>query len=158
MAIKYQCRKCGKRVIEWGAEKLGFKCPDCENEELVRAGLTEEKAVKRPALKRKPRRTIGASHLGESDFIVPDIEEIEAEDVEVEFESEGDEAEAFLPAEEDAGHEGIDIEDVVAPDALVEEDSADLALGEDLPFSDTTPPVGGDEIDDAVVETDEWAE
>ena len=35
MAVKYHCRKCGKRFIDWGAEKLGFKCPDCENEQVV---------------------------------------------------------------------------------------------------------------------------
>jgi len=158
MAIKYHCRKCGKRFVEWGAEKLGYKCPDCENEELVRAGQSEEKVVRRPTLKRKPRRPLPSAHVAESEFIVPDIEEIEAEEVEVEFEHEDTTAAVFLAPEDEAAHEGLDLEDVVPVDDLAEADSTELALGEDLPFNDTTPPLGGEEIDDAIVETDEWTE
>lgn len=156
MAMKYQCRGCGKRYVDWGAEKLGFKCPDCENEELVPAGQAEEKVARRPALKRKPRRSAAASHLGESELIVQDIEEIEAEEVEVEFEHE--EGAAFLASDDDAVQEGLDIEDVVPPDELAEADTSDLALGDDLPFADATPPIGGEEeIDETVVEGDEWS-
>jgi DNA-directed RNA polymerase subunit RPC12/RpoP len=158
MAIKYQCRKCGKRYVDWGAEKLGFKCPDCDGEELVRGVVAEEKAVRRPAaLKRKPRRVPG-SHLGESDYIVPDIEEIEAEEVDVEYDHDGDESEVFLPADDDAGHDGLDIDDVVPADELAETDTSDLALGEELPFADATPPIAGEEIDEPVPEADEWTE
>jgi hypothetical protein len=157
MAIKYQCRSCGKRYMDWGAEKLGFKCPDCENEELVPAGQAEEKVARRPALKRKPRRAAAASHLGESELIVQDIEEIEAE--EVEFEHEEAESTVFLAAEDEGIHEALDIEDVVPPDGLAEADTSDLALvGDDLPFTDATPPLGGvEDIDETVVESDEWS-
>lgn len=27
MPVKYECPKCGRRFTEWGAEKVGFKCP-----------------------------------------------------------------------------------------------------------------------------------
>jgi len=160
MAIKYHCRKCGKRFVEWGAEKLGHKCPDCENEELVPAGQSEEKVVRRTTLKRKPRgstRPLPSARVTESEFIVQDIEEIEAEEVEVEFEREDTAAAVFLAPDDEGAHVGLDLEDVVPVDDLAEADSTELALGEDLPFSDTTPPLGGEGIDDAVVETDEWS-
>ena len=57
MPAKYYCRKCGKRFIDWGAEKLGFQCPVCAGEELVRVGQTDDKpAKKKPSLKRKVRK------------------------------------------------------------------------------------------------------
>jgi hypothetical protein len=143
--------------VEWGAEKLGHKCPDCENEELVPAGQSEEKVVRRTTLKRKPRRPLPSAHVAESEIIVPDIEEIEAEEVEVEFEREDTAAAVFLAPDDEGAHVGLDLEDVVPVDDLAEADSTELALGEDLPFSDTTPPLGGEGIDDAVVETDEWS-
>ena len=31
MAVKYECPECGRRFLEWGAEKFGFKCPVDEN-------------------------------------------------------------------------------------------------------------------------------
>lgn len=54
MAVKYACSKCEKRYIDWGAEKLGFKCPDCDGEELKLVGheITAT-AKKKPSLKRK---------------------------------------------------------------------------------------------------------
>lgn len=57
MAVKYHCPKCDKKYIDWGAEKLGFKCPDCEGETLVESGLdsaaAKKKKKKKPSLKRK---------------------------------------------------------------------------------------------------------
>lgn len=38
MPLKYYCPKCEKRFIDWGAEKLGFKCPTCSDETLYRVG------------------------------------------------------------------------------------------------------------------------
>lgn len=38
MPLKYYCPKCDKRFVDWGAEKLGFKCPDCANEALFKVG------------------------------------------------------------------------------------------------------------------------
>lgn len=54
MAVKYFCAKCEKRYIDWGAEKLGFKCPECEGEELKLVGHeVTATAKKKPSLKRK---------------------------------------------------------------------------------------------------------
>ncbi|NIA15251.1 MAG: hypothetical protein GWP08_14370 [Nitrospiraceae bacterium] len=58
MPVKYICQECGKRFVDWGAEKLGYRCPDCKDSELVRA--SEHQAAKpkkpKPSLKRKPRK------------------------------------------------------------------------------------------------------
>ena len=53
MPVKYYCRNCSKRYVEWGAEKLGFRCPDCEDEELVRVGGGEgpSKTTAKPSLR-----------------------------------------------------------------------------------------------------------
>ena len=57
MALKYHCRKCGKKYVEWGAEKLRFLCPQCDGEELVRVGGSEGAPPKKPSLKRTARKT-----------------------------------------------------------------------------------------------------
>lgn len=58
MAVKYKCPKCERKYIDWGAEKLGFKCPDpdCENEGLVKLGSRAEPAKPKPTLKRKAKK------------------------------------------------------------------------------------------------------
>ncbi len=61
MAIKYHCPKCGKRYVEWGAEKLGFRCPDCQDEELIRVGASPDKLGQTPSLR---RRAQGAPSVG----------------------------------------------------------------------------------------------
>ena len=61
MAVKYHCPKCEKRFIDWGAEKLGFKCPDCEDEKLIEvshsAALVKARA-KKPKPKRKKKKAV----------------------------------------------------------------------------------------------------
>ena len=70
MPVKYQCEKCGRRFAEWGAEKLGFKCPQddkCENigdgeiPELIRVGQLNEKPGRKPSLKRTARKIRAAT-------------------------------------------------------------------------------------------------
>jgi len=56
MAQKYYCRKCGKKYVEWGADKLGFLCPQCDGEELVRVGGSGAATPKKPSLKRTARK------------------------------------------------------------------------------------------------------
>lgn len=116
MAVKYHCRKCGKRFIDWGAEKLDFKCPECEEEELVRVGSAEDKAVKRPSLKRKVRRAPPPPPAEEEEFGGEETEPTEDEDVleedqeaeEVEEAGEGEEAGEEAEEEEEAEFEDID--------------------------------------------------
>jgi DNA-directed RNA polymerase subunit RPC12/RpoP len=155
MAVKYHCRKCGKRFIDWGAEKLGFKCPDCDNEELVRVGASEDKVVRKPSLKRRARRAVPTLHATEDDVLVPDIEEIEAEEVEVEVEEEEVEG-AFAGADDDVAPAGLDIEEVLPVEELAEgEETADLGVADELAFENTTP-IGEDVIDEPIAEADEW--
>lgn len=62
MPLKYYCPKCEKRYIDWGAEKLEFKCPECNGEALIRVGTAPENSGDAPTLsksaakrKAKPR-------------------------------------------------------------------------------------------------------
>ena len=101
MPVKYECPKCGRRFTEWGAEKVGFKCPKdqwCSKDhpddiELVRVGSSDEGLSRRPTLKRTPRKIAQPKapvmELDEDEALVPDVDEIEADD---EFEEEEDEA------------------------------------------------------------------
>ncbi len=50
MPLKYYCPKCSKRYVEWGAEKLAFKCPDCEDVTLYRVGTLPEGEDGKPSL------------------------------------------------------------------------------------------------------------
>jgi hypothetical protein len=143
MAVKYTCPKCGRRFTEWGAEKLGFKCPkddNCPKEvyddiELVRMGMSEDRAIKKPSLRKGARRMpaiLSPSVMSEDEVLVPDIEDIEAateldESIagDEEFEAEADEE--FEPVL--AGPE-IDVA-VVEPDADVVEVADELAIEPD---------------------------
>lgn len=101
MPIKYECPKCGRRFAEWGAEKLGFKCPmddNCpgdqqspetaEEVELVRLGSQDEQLTPRRATtKRTQRRSMDVKPLEnqgpEVDDSVSDVDdEFEADDIE----------------------------------------------------------------------------
>ncbi len=58
MASRYICRQCERKFIDWGAEKLGFKCPDCDDTELT--PIEFEPAAKAKAKKKKPALKRGA--------------------------------------------------------------------------------------------------
>lgn len=79
MPVKYHCPKCDRRFVDWGAEKLGFKCPDCVDEVLLRLGHREDQPVAAPRLSRRPKRPDKA------------VEEEELEVIETEDEFEDDE-------------------------------------------------------------------
>ncbi len=58
MAQKYSCTKCGKKFVDWGADKIkaGDGCDDdCKGEFLELIGFDAAQATpkKKPALKRK---------------------------------------------------------------------------------------------------------
>ena len=53
MATKYICLNCSRRFIDWGAKKLNFKCPDCEESPLEAINFEPVAKVKsKPSLKR----------------------------------------------------------------------------------------------------------
>lgn len=79
MPVKYYCPKCDRRFVDWGAEKLGYKCPDCEDKVLIRLGQQEEQpAPAPPRLSRRPKRP-------DKPVVDDDIESIDGEE---EFEEE----------------------------------------------------------------------
>ncbi|MDQ1257657.1 MAG: hypothetical protein QG656_2263 [Candidatus Hydrogenedentes bacterium] len=67
MAIKYTCAKCGKRFVDWGAEKLGFRCPDCEDSELVRVGGGADRPARKPSLRRHMKAAVKPVRRDEED-------------------------------------------------------------------------------------------
>jgi len=142
MAVKYHCRKCGKRFVDWGAEKLGYKCPDCEGEELIRVGSPDDKVVKRPSLKRKPRRPVVPLPVEEEG--ITGIDALEAEPVQQEPLYAAEEEEV----EEEA--EFLDETDAVA----VEEEAEDVEIGPDVGFVEVTPPLAED-IEEVLPESED---
>ena len=102
MAVKYECPECGRRFLEWGAEKNGFKCPNddsCpdnhpENVELIAITFEQDQPIRRkPTLKRtaaaaKRRRAVAKVESEES--LLAKGEEVDIE-LEVDIEaSDGD--------------------------------------------------------------------
>jgi DNA-directed RNA polymerase subunit RPC12/RpoP len=153
MAVKYHCRKCGKRFVEWGAEKLGFKCPDCEGEDLVRVGLSDEKGARRPSLKRKGRRPVPVVSVAEDDLIAPDIEEVETEEIE------GEAPQTVFIADDDEGPQAdLDLAEVLPAAEVVEAEPADLEVPEDVGFGEVTPPVEDNGLHEPLVDNGEWLE
>ncbi|MCX8065503.1 MAG: hypothetical protein N3G21_10080 [Candidatus Hydrogenedentes bacterium] len=53
--IKYICPKCGRKFVEWGAKKLDFKCPHCQDTELQRMGIRSDQIIATPKARRRPR-------------------------------------------------------------------------------------------------------
>ena len=87
MAVKYSCAQCERKFIDWGAEKLGFQCPDCDGAELK--PITFEpaaKAKKKPTLKRAAPKKVSKEDLVEDapsasddDLDTPDMSSTEGE-------------------------------------------------------------------------------
>ncbi|HIJ65855.1 MAG TPA: hypothetical protein HPP77_07875 [Candidatus Hydrogenedentes bacterium] len=158
MPVKFHCRKCGKRFVDWGAEKLGFKCPDCEDEELLRIGAPEDKPAKRPSLKRtETKRKVEGTKVVEALDREVEPEEVVADlDVEEEAEEpeEVDEAEK-LPggkpvAENEEGEEdALDFEqkDLSVSDEDEDEDK-DVDVSEDLSFDEASSSLGTEAADE----------
>jgi predicted nucleic acid-binding Zn-ribbon protein len=82
MAIKFRCPKCGRKYIDWGAEKLAFQCPECK-EELLEIGLedTEAKAPSLKSSKAKVKAPVTAADDGEAVVSLGDDEVADTDDV-----------------------------------------------------------------------------
>lgn len=153
MAVKYHCRKCGKRFIDWGAQKLAFKCPDCGGEEeLVRLGGADEKTARKPSLKRKPRRAVLSTPAGPDGVLGADIDDIEAP------ETDGEVTDSiFLDTEDDEAPVGVDLDEVIPADELADAEPVDIDVGDDTAF-DGAAPIEADIIDEPVGDSDTWSE
>lgn len=53
--IKYYCPKCGKKFVEWGAQKFGFKCPHCKDSVLQKIGISDDQIILTPKPRKRPR-------------------------------------------------------------------------------------------------------
>ena len=54
MPVKYECPKCKRRFVDWGAEKLSYLCPDCAGVGLLRVGASGDTPGLAPTLSRRP--------------------------------------------------------------------------------------------------------
>jgi len=128
MAIKYECTKCGKRYVDWGAEKLGFICPCSETgkagtvNRLVRLGASEEEGAA-PSLKRAAAKKV----------IAPPVEE----DLDEAVEFDGDDEEVVEDDDAvvvEADDSVVDADsDVVVDDVVDSEDDDEEASDEEVP-------------------------
>ncbi len=150
MAVKYVCPKCGRKFTEWGAEKLGFKCPRdkfcpedaTEDIELVRAGTQEDHSHKRVALKRTPKRkavpVIRESMLDDDEAMVPDVDAFSEEGeygAEEEDAEEDEVEEVHVDEVDEVDVEEAEIEVGVVPD-VVEDVAEDLVIVDEEPDVD----------------------
>jgi hypothetical protein len=144
MAIKFECPRCGRKFTEWGAERLGFKCPHdahCPKEaadeeiELIRSGGSDDKHAARASLKRTPAKRKAAipKHSEDDEAIAPDVEEME-EDEKSDDDDVDEESDAVVGGDdESADTDAVDEAVVVVgdDDEDVEEDTDDIELDDD---------------------------
>ena len=149
MAVKYFCPKCGLRFVDWGAEKLGFKCPACPEQELIRVGANEGPSLAAPRLTRRPVKAVkpvidDEMSLTEAGAFDEDLgEEIPVEEI-------GDyDGEAEEPQEEEIT---LGEPDVVSADIIEDEEVADLDEDKEEDIEDES--LSGDLILDADVDID----
>lgn len=136
MPVKFECPKCEKRFVEWGAQKLNFQCPTCAGEPLVRVGTADDRPVKRPSLRRRGRPDkVKVEEVLEVEAIEPELaEEEEPEEAEVEVLAEHVE---LVTKAVDEADEVIEIDDDDAE--LIDEE----ALPQDLEFVSEDEALGG---------------
>ncbi|HDP36241.1 MAG TPA: hypothetical protein ENN29_14180 [Candidatus Hydrogenedentes bacterium] len=142
MAVKYICPKCGRRFVDWGAEKLDFKCPteECEGETLVLPGSGDDEHDERPVLKRsKKRKAIVPPVVSDMDIAEMDGTFIESDDVDVD-----DEEEEEADVEEEEEVVVAPTNDEVDDDVLIDDDDA-VDDEDDDTFTEALD-IGGEEI------------
>jgi len=76
MPLKFYCPKCNKRFVDWGAEKLDFKCPDCKDETLYRVGTGPNGGDSAPALSKASAKRKAKAKV--KDVPVPDLDDVSA--------------------------------------------------------------------------------
>jgi DNA-directed RNA polymerase subunit RPC12/RpoP len=128
MPIKYHCPKCGKRYVDWGAEKVGYRCPDCDDEELVRMGQPTGSNASRaaaPTLRRKKKKKAAPPPVAVPEEVAIDAEvggevigdsAITAEPGDAVLEGDDTDIDADEEEELKLGAEGVKDDDTDAPD------------------------------------------
>lgn len=130
MPAKYECPRCEKRFVEWGAEKLNFKCPTCTGEQLVRVGSSDDRPVKRPTLR---KRAAKVARVRDEEVVVPVPDAVEDE----EFVEEEVEAEVLIGA---GTAIGVKSDDDFDEEIVGDDEDAELiddeAVPQDLEFEE----------------------
>ena len=148
MPVKYHCPKCGKRFVDWGAEKVGFLCPHCESVELLRIGAREEQLVQPPSLRRSTpsnRKSIPTEKevLAEEEGTAAEVDELESggENLDAEeVDEEGKDGKTANDSEEDYEATDADSGDDDDDDDDEEEGPADLDFENgDIPADEPVP-------------------
>ncbi len=125
MAVKYFCPKCERRFVEWGAQKLDFKCPteECEQETLVLVGSTDLDGEDKPKAKRvKKAKSIVPLTNPEDDIaeldggFIDEDSDLDEEEEELEEEEEEPLATPAVVADDDADDVVIDDEETTEED------------------------------------------
>lgn len=140
MAVKYICPKCGRRFVDWGAEKLQYKCPseECNGETLVLPGSENEEPEERPALKRSRKRKSGPSVASALDIVEMDGTFIESDD------NVDDDDDDDVDLEEDSAIEKEDESDDTDTESLLEDDDDAIEEEGDDTFADALDIDGDD--------------
>ena len=145
MPIKYECPKCNRRFVDWGAEKLGFKCPDCEEQDLLRVGAPAATESPAPSLRRQNKKTSEKpapspvetdDSLDDDDDAFLDDDDDSSDDDS--FDDDGDENPKPRSTKKKSGGDDGDDGDDDSDD-----DSDDDDLPEDLDFDDSHGMDGG---------------
>lgn len=132
MAVKYQCPKCDRRFLDWGAEKLGFKCPTC-SEDLLRVGTAIDLPPTTSSLKRRPKKIDTRTALYDDDVDASTFGDGFEEDIDEEIVDTDVEPEIAVGT----GAAGVVVGDddvALDPDLEEAEDVAEDELAEGLDF------------------------
>jgi hypothetical protein len=141
MTVKYSCPKCNRRFADWGAQKMGFKCPHDENcppgtedEEItllrVGAPVEDADAPQKPTLKRKkakPIKVVQESELLSDSEDLEVVDELDTEDIEDDTEDEDEEEEVVVGAKKT-----VSTDSSPEDDDLTEEDGDDVDFDGDV--------------------------
>jgi predicted RNA-binding Zn-ribbon protein involved in translation (DUF1610 family) len=118
MPVKFECPKCEKRFVQWGAEKLNFKCPSCEGEQLIRVGSGDDRPARKPTLRKRAK--------AEKAAVVPVVDAVDDEEVIEEPEEE----EVVIGI---AAKGPIKVTDDFDDDVVVDDEDAEISDEEDVP-------------------------
>ena len=144
MAVKYFCPNCERRFVEWGAQKLDFKCPTegCEQKTLLLLGSADLDGEDKPKAKR-PKKAKSIVPLTNPE---DDISELDGGFIDED--SDLDEEEEELEEEE---------EEVLATPVVAvvdDDDTDDVSVDDDEAADDDTFVEALDLDDDVAIEED----
>jgi|JI81AbrownRNA_FD_contig_21_6718524_length_494_multi_5_in_0_out_0_1 hypothetical protein len=149
MAVKYQCPKCDRRYIEWGAQKLGFKCSNCPDEDLLRVGTAIDMPLSTASLKRRPKKIDTRTALYDDDVDASTFGDGFEEDIDEEITD--TDVEPEIAVGKGAGLAEPDIAGDVELDADLED--ADDVVDDEIPGAlDFDGAVGGEPLDEEMEE------